>query len=135
MSTVATAKRFVELSAQKRRLEGELVGVKAELRALGEGLLQSMIEEGVPRLSVESSDGEGLVYMHEQTWAKPKDGDRHRLVRVLEALGMGDLVTYNSQSLSSYVREALASESLPEPLREVLELDVRVQPRVRFASK
>ena len=120
-------KRFAELTAEKKKAEEKLRAIKDELSGIEPTLLQELIENQVDRLPVTTDDGDRItVFIHTQAGARPVDGDKEAVVRTLKKCGMSDFVqeTYNTNSLSAYVRERLAhGQDLQPTLKEVSRVD------------
>lgn len=128
----AMTKRLIELTVRKRELDAESRKIGEVIDALESALLEQWIEAG--RQS-ERIDGY-TVYVGKRTWATPKDGDRHAVVEALEALGMADMVTYNTQTLSAWFKErAEAGQEVPQTLAEVVDLTDKFSLNVRKGSK
>lgn len=125
---VAMTKRYIELTALKRSYAESLRTTQDALDKLEAALLEAWIEEG--RQS-ERLDGY-TVYISKRTWATAREGDRQAVVRALEALGMRDMVTYNTQTLSAWFKEqAEAEQEVPETLAEVVSLETKHSLNVR----
>ncbi len=127
------AKKFGSLVARKRGIEDELRAVKAEIAQLEPLLLDEMRNNQMERLHTAGT----TLYIHKVLIAKAKGGDRAAVAKQLISCGLGDLVTesYNSNTLSAYVREHLANgEQLPKPLASVIDTTELVSVRGRRAS-
>lgn len=92
--------QWLKLDERKRDLEAELSQIKDDMKAIHDTLLDSILEDGVSSLKV----NERTVYIYRQVWAKPVEGKTLPLVHVLEATGLGHIITVNSQSLSAMFR-------------------------------
>jgi hypothetical protein len=124
--------QFASLYDAKRRLDAELRGIKAQIAALEEPLMEQLTAQGLR--SCHLTTGE-TVYLHRQVWAGVKsDGDKataeekRRAVEALEQLGMTDMVTLNYQTLSAWCRE---HDQLPPELDGVIELEEKYSLRCR----
>lgn len=124
----ATTARYIEMTIRKRELDAASRKLGEELDRMEAELLDQWIEAG--RQS-ERLDGV-TVYIAARTWATPKDGDRQAVVKALEALGMRDMVTYNTQTLSAWFKEqAEAEQEVPPTLAEVVSLETKHSLNVR----
>jgi hypothetical protein len=131
------AKQVATLIAEKRGLEDSLRAVKDQIAKLEPELLNMLMEEQMDRLHVTVGDQKITLYIHRIMWAKPKDGDRETVVATLKRCGMSDFVTesYNSNSLSAYVRERLSNGTQLQPtLSDALNLEEVVSIRGRRSS-
>lgn len=125
---MADTRQLIELTRRKRELDAESRKLAAEIDALEAELLEEWTEAG---RSSETIDGY-TAYLSSRDWATPRDGDRNRVVRALEALGMDDMVTYNTQTLSAWYKErAEAGEEVPPTLDECVELTTKWSINVR----
>ena len=135
--------RFVELEKQKKETENQLDSIKDELAALDADLQQEFIEAGIQSIRCNGR----TVYIHRQFWAGMVDGDRPRAMAALRAAGLNDYVfeTFNTQSLSAYVRERIKSGEeeqdtddvyilLPESFRGNINVTEKINIRSRKAS-
>lgn len=128
------ATRYASVIAAKRKLEDQLRSAKDEIASLEESMRNMMQENSIDRLPVTVGNEKITLYLHRQLWAKPKGGDKNELLRVLKTCGLSDLVqeAYNSNSLSAYVRERLASgQDLQPTLDKALFLDEVISVRGR----
>jgi hypothetical protein len=117
---LARVHRFVELSLRKRDLQAQLREIEADLQALMEPVKDEMAAAGLKNMSLENGV---TVYLRREIWAKAKDGNRRAVVDALQSVGLDDMVSFNTQSLTAYVRRAdEANDELPSALREVIEL-------------
>lgn len=125
MTDLAT---YISLVQQKRDLDAQSKALATEIDAIEAELLEQWTEAG---RSSETVNGY-TVYLAHRDWATPKDGDRGRVVAALEALGMRDMVTYNTQTLSSWWKERQEQgEEVPPTLAEVVDLTTRWSLNVR----
>ena len=123
-------KRFVALEERRRQLETEVDSIKAEAAELESRLLPQFEQSGTERIAI---DGR-TVYVERKLWAKAKDGDKAAVCKALRRARLGDYVeeTFNSNSLSAYVRELDREERpLPSSLRDVLEVSEVFKLRTR----
>lgn len=125
MTDLAT---YIDLVQQKRDLDARSRELGAEIEAIEAELLDDWTEAG---RSSETVNGY-TVYLSHRDWATPKDGDRGRVVAALEALGMRDMVTYNTITLSSWWKEQTEQgEEVPATLAEVIDLTTKWSLNVR----
>ena len=131
------AKKIASLTVEKRKLDEALRAVKDQIAELEPSMLNHMMEDQMDRLHL-TIDGEKVtLYIHKMMYAKPREGDRATVVYTLKRCGMSDFVTenYNSNSLSAYVRERLASGSPLQPtLSGVIEISEQVSIRGRRST-
>ncbi len=124
----AMTKRLIELTIRKRELDAEARKIGEVIDQIEAALLEQWIEAG--RQS-ERLDGY-TVYLSPKTWATPKDDNRHAVVEALETLGMADMVTYNTITLSAWFRERKElGEEVPPKLAEVVDLVTKHSLNVR----
>ena len=125
-------KRVAELTSLKRQAKATLADIQEEMDRIQQEVLDAMGAEGISSLRVDTSEGRFTVSPRRQLWAGVEEGQKRKAVEVLEALGLGDLVSPNYQSLSSWVREH-EDQGRPLPaefagviaVREVFTLGVR----------
>jgi hypothetical protein len=119
------ARSMARLIKRKRELEQERREVMDEIAKIEMPLLEEMQMEQLSSLPI-TVDGEKItIYIHNQVWAKAKDGDKDAVTKVLKRCGLKDYVseTYNTNSLSAYVRERIADGRTLQPtLRDVIEI-------------
>lgn len=119
---------YVRMTREKRELDAASRKLGEALAEMERQMLDAWVEDG--RQS-ETVDGY-TAYLSSRQWARPRDGDRSRVVSVLGALGMGDMVTYNTQSLSAWFKERESSgEEVPGTLAEVVDLSTEHSINVR----
>ncbi len=123
--------RFTELAREKRDLEAREKVVKREM-----GELEKQILDDFEAGRVQNTRVNGMtVFLHRQLWAGAKDGDRARLVAALKAAGLEEYVseTFNSQSLSAWVREQDATGSeLPPEVQDAINVSEVFSVRTRL---
>ncbi len=137
MTMTEQVRRYVALDKEKKELKVHLRTVQSELDILEPEVLEAFIEEGVDSIKV---DGR-TVSPKAQVWVSPKREDwetadeaYERACGALAACGLGQFTgqRFNSQMVSSYVREILAEGSeLPSELEEVLNITERHTVSVR----
>lgn len=123
-------KRFVALEERRRQLETEVDSIKAEAAELEGRLLPQFEQSGMERVAI---DGR-TVYVERKLWAKAKDGDKPSVCKALKRCRLGDYVeeTYNTNSLSAYVRELdREGRQMPPSLVAVLEVSEVFKLRTR----
>lgn len=105
------AKQVALLLSEKRHLETRLREVKESIAEIEPSLVAAFAENGMDRIQVPVEDGAMTVYVQQNLFVRPKDGDRASVVSCLKRCGLSDLVSesYNAQTLSAYVRERLAA--------------------------
>ena len=131
-SLLDLARRFVDADARKKELDTEAKRAGAERDRLQEALLaQFELNPDLRNLKLNGS----LVYLHRQTWARAAEGKREECVRVLVAMGYPreEVMTVNAQKLSAVVREQLAGGEMHPALAAAVEVEERVDVRVRKA--
>lgn len=122
---------FVRLTRQKKEIEADLAVVKRDIEALQATIIDGMLGEGVQSFKLTVDGERATVYLHRQLWAKPRNGDRDRLVQRLEEIGLRELVTVNHMGLAAFVRESVENDgALPSDLIDYIETDERVSARV-----
>ena len=139
----AKLREFAELTVRSKYIDDEQKQIKAKLEILEPVLLEQMADEGMQNVRL----GGRTYYIRRDLFASPSEGhDKVGVIAALKEAELGDYVseTYNSSSLSAYVRslkqEAENNESmttneikalLPKPLQDVL----RVGENYRLASR
>lgn len=117
--TTPSTRDYVALTREKRELDAASRRLGEQLAEMERQMLEAWVEDG---RSSESVDGY-TAYLTSRTWARPKGDDRQGVVRALEALGMTEMVTYNTQTLSAWFAEqAKAGEEVPPTLAEAVSL-------------
>lgn len=126
---ISAAKRFIILTARKKRLSAEIDGINEELERLQEPLCQKFLEDGVRQIKV---DGATLSIRRDMFPALivPDGGDRDEIrlavVHQLEKMGHTRMVTYNHSSLRSLVNELADDDGeIPAPLGDFLKIEER----------
>ena len=137
MELLDLAREYAALIDRKAHLEDDLSDCKSEIADQHDTLLNKMVEEGIKTLPIKVGDQTYSIFIHRQLWAKPKLGDRQAVVHTLKRCGLADLVNegYNTNTLSGYVRERLASgRELQPTLERVLDLTEVFSVRGRRSS-
>jgi hypothetical protein len=120
------AREYATAIAYKKKLEEQLGSIKDKIARLEDSVMNMMQEEQLDRLPINLGLDTVTLFVHRQLWARPKGGDKERVVRTLKDVGLGDLVaeSYNTNSLSAYVREQLANgEDLEPELADVIDIN------------
>lgn len=113
-------RRFVDLSRQRKALEEELDGVRAQMAALETPLLEDMALNGMQNANVD-----GLcVYRRTDYYPGRKEGvTSEQVVDALLNCGLDKLATANWQSLRGYLTECREEGKLvPSALTDVIEV-------------
>jgi hypothetical protein len=141
---------FRDLDEQRIALDVIRKEIDAKLEVLSSIIQDKFIEDGIQNMSIRGR----TVYLNKQLWAGKVDDTVENLAvtNVLVELGLGNMVTFNTQSLSSYVREVAKSHPemtdkkgniiatpddivavLPEPLNTLLKVTEKISVRSRKA--
>lgn len=131
---VDQARRYAALVARKRELEAELRAIQDQLNEMEPALVEGFVEAGVQHLRV---DGQ-TIYLQQEIWASPTDGDYDALCDALVRAGLGDMVVrrVHHQTLTAWVRELRkADEEIPEEVRPYLKVSETYRIRVRKAAE
>jgi hypothetical protein len=114
MSATSMLTDLVTIDKKRKQLKEELKQLDDARKIVEETILTTWEEEGVTSTKVDGS----TVYLSSRRWWTAKNGNRQAVVEALEGLGMDDMVTFNTQTLSSYCNEL---EKMEEPIpRELL---------------
>lgn len=122
--------RYVELTARKRELQAELASVQATLDELEPRICEMMLENGVQHLRTLDH----TVFLSNEIWAAPIDGDYDSLCRALSQIGQDSMVQtrVNLQTLSAWVREfRKAGEDIPKEVEPYIKISETTRVRVR----
>ena len=115
------------LDAERKELKRRLDHLNDERAAIEEQILTLWEHEGTTRQTVDGV----TIYLSSRTWWKPQDS-RHRVVAALEALGLHDIVTFNTQTLSSYCNELVREGgTIPPVLAETVQASETFQIKTR----
>jgi len=136
-------REFAELTERSKELDDEQKSIKARLDELEPVILNQMADEGLQNVRINNR----TYYIRRDLYTGPAEGfDKPSVTLALKEAGLGEYVseTYNSNSLSAYVRSLKQSiedgdmltiddlkKLLPEPLQDVL----RVGENFRLASR
>jgi hypothetical protein len=136
--------KYLELDAEVKASDAKTTKLKEERDELKKLVFSLFEKMGVRSLK----SGSKSIYLLRQIWAGPKDTP-HEVVLALEAIGLDNIVNFNSTSLASYVREIarehgmvnddgniIADEEailavLPPQLKNVLKISEKIDVRVR----
>lgn len=124
--------KITELNAQKKKLD-------AEYDIIERLLLEQYEQEKVTSVTVSVGDRDRVVYVSKRFWARKKNEDvtNEQVYDALIADGMEELAqrTFNTNSLSAYLKTALAEEgaSLPPNLAQVI--DAKEYPSISTRKK
>lgn len=139
------AKLVAKIDA-KAQAQKVLDGLNEEVDLLKEQVKELFMEMGVNQMKVGKT-----VYLHKQIWAGTADNaTKLDVVHALEKLNLSDFVSFNTQSVSGYVREITKQHpewfdregnlivdadkivvELPEPLNKLLKVTEKMDIRVR----
>lgn len=108
------AKKYAVLNEQKKQLEKQLENVKDAMKRVNDAICDAMILDN-PNIKVrvnETADGRPIfktVYVKSTIWAgfsAEVENGKEKLVNAIKESGLSEMVneSYNTQSLSSYVR-------------------------------
>jgi len=129
------ARDFAALLIKKRQLNAELDEVKGKMTEMEPLLQTDLINAGIKRLPFTVGGEDITIHLHTTLYARPKDGDKATVVRVLKRCGLSGLVKndYNMNTLDAWVRERLIANKgkLPPTLESVLDLNEIVSVRGR----
>jgi hypothetical protein len=134
---LAICRKYAALLERKRQLDDDTRMLRAEIAQLEPMVMEELTNNGMTNLQVATPDGHVTLYTSSMLVARPKNGNRARVIAALKDANMGDLVAenYNSNTLSAFVRETLANEGeLPTGLTDALEFDELTSVRGRRAS-
>lgn len=133
----AQLKKFVELRNRHKELKAELDAIENEIDLIESPLIEHMVAEGVPRLSI----GSHTIYVRTDTWAgvDRKDGEAtddayERANSALVASGHESLIKsrFLPQSLTAVVREMRNSgEEFPAEWQGAIRITDKKSLRVR----
>lgn len=130
MSNLFTlADQYRQLRERKKELEADLQEVNRQLRRVELDLANEMSNEEMPRF-----DRAGhTFYLSTQIYASPVHGCSDELYQWLKEHGYGDLVkeTVHSRTLSSFVKELMEEDGLPQELAEIVNVHEKVSVNVR----
>jgi hypothetical protein len=102
----ARLERLVQLDDEKRDLEGKLSANEIETKELKAAIYKDMEESAVKSVKAHGR----TIYLQRTIWAGAVNKDTKGVAEALRVRGMGDMITFNHNSLSGWVRE-LAREN------------------------
>ena len=115
---VSLGRRLIELRKQRAEAEAVVDEIKGEAGIVEQALLAEF-EHGVDKISV---DGVTLSPRVRKT-VRAVDGNRLAVVEALERCGRRELVNFNTQTLSAYIRdEEENGRELPLELASVIQV-------------
>ena len=97
---------FVGLTAKKKVMQEELKALNVQLEESGQRLLDELAKNGLDKVTGEF----GTVYKRTTTHHSVED--KAKLVRMLTEAGYGNLVTVNSATLNSFIKELEEREGI-----------------------
>lgn len=101
-------KRLVELDDEKRELEGRLAANEIEIKELKAAIYKDMEESAVKSVKAHGR----TIYLQRTIWAGAVDRDTKTVAEALRERGMGNMITFNHNSLSGWVRELAREHGL-----------------------
>ena len=118
---------FVELTAERRKLEGKVRQLATELAAREEKLVEEFAQAGIQ--NIKTATGQ-TVSLRREIFAK-LTGDLKKSHTALRRAGLGDFIKegVNTQTLSAYVREL--EEVLPKGLQPYINVTEVYRMRMR----
>ena len=107
-------KEFAKLTTQKEEFKIELNRIQQRLKDLDEPIQDMLLDNGIDRITI---DGR-TIFIRSDVWAKVLSSKEEVVTALREAELDEYVVTgFNTQSISAYIREQLASgEPLPKAL-------------------
>lgn len=111
----AKLKRFAALTEQCKDMEDKLKAAKAEMDALEPDIIEEMADAGLQNAKINGR----TYYIRRSLYAGPAEGfDKVGVALALKQAGLHDYVTetYNSSSLSAYVRSVVKEHEDGEAL-------------------
>lgn len=108
--------KIVDLDDRRRELEAQLKEIKEERSKLEAEVLDQFAEAGIDNIKV----GGRTVYLRKDTYCSPVDGDKERSAIYLKNNGLGMFVSesFNSLTVSAWVRERIAEDNLPDDFKD-----------------
>ena len=97
-----------------KRLKSKVDDLNSQMQSIGRQMMELFSSGDVNSIKVRGR----TLYIHKQSWAKPKDKDLERACRILKEIGMQWLVEekINTHTISAHVRECDAQD-IPLPAR------------------
>lgn len=132
-------RKYADLVSRKRDAQAKVESFNKELEALEAQVMGQLIDSGVDSIPVKLENGRDMtVYLNRTVYAKPKEGfERTAVVEALKKARLTELISYNANTLSAWVRERLGVEKKPLPpsLAEVLDVEERVAVMAQLVAK
>lgn len=129
MTGVELARQFAELVLREREVKEELKDIEGQKREIGAKVEEFLLESGLKNLPF--SDLGITVYTQDMLWAAPKaDVSKEEIKATLETCGWDEAISYNANTLSALVREAIR-EGHPVPPELDRLIDVKTKTTVR----
>jgi hypothetical protein len=120
-------KEFIELTTKKRRLQAEIKDIETRLGAIEDTCRHTLIEMGDEDNPGSMRLNGATIFLAQELWARPKDGDREATAAALKAAGLGWQVKedFNIHSLSGWVREVKAKggDASPEEQQQLAAIE------------
>jgi len=121
-------REFVSLEKKKKDLDAELKAAKQRLDELEEIIIPMFVADGVPSMAVEADGMTRTLSIYQDVYASPLN-EREEVVAALKLSELGAYVAenYNTNSLTSYVREVWneLKDTARREQRVVFEADLR----------
>ena len=112
-----TVKKYVRLGKEKREMEDKMRKLKEKIAETETRLLLQFEKAGVDSVKVDGM----TLYLRHDSYPTAKDGDRAAVIAALKTCGLEAMLTFNSRSLKSLIKEwEDAGQEIPAPLKEVL---------------
>jgi len=132
---------FAALRLKRTDLKAQLDEVNGQLSAMEESIRNTMIDAGIGSQRVTTADGHEVnVHLWSQTRGRRKDEyTKDQIAVALRECGLADLTSfgYEWNTLDSWVREQVKHDptlaTIPEPLRDMLDIYTHVEARTRKA--
>jgi hypothetical protein len=116
------AARYVDLRRRRDELDAELSEVKKEMVDLSEMIVESWIESGVSRITVNGM----TVHLTSRFFCSKKGGiPTEAVVEALQRNGLGELVApnYSPSRLTATIKELHDQDQVPKDLADLLRYD------------
>jgi len=126
-------REFTSLEKEKKNLEYELEKVKKKIANISQPIMDEFADKGIKNINI---DGR-TVYIERKVWAKiADDKTKEEAIQAIKDAGYEILVSegYNSQQLSSLLRELERSGKFPEEFKGVIEASEVFKLKSRKAS-
>ena len=133
-------REFAALRLKRTDLKAQLDEVNGQLSAMEESIRNTMIDAGIGSQQVTVGDDNVNVHLWSQTRGRRKDEfTRDEIARTLKDVGLEDLTSfgYEWNKLDAWVREQVKEDpglsTIPEPLRDMLDIYTHTEARTRKA--